>query len=247
MKKLSVISVDWDYFISCSTEERFRLFPDGGNENLPLEIANFVWMSRYAESEGKIQKMQTLHSDLEIYARIYTGEISNVEKNMQEGNFDTLQLLNIDYHHDIYSHATDEINCGNWLLHLIEKYPQGSYTWFRRSDSEDLPEGTISDDIDFTVRTEDWLDDALDEFADAEHTIIYFCRSDVWTPPHLDSRFNALCYEFTRDPEYNTIFEPLAVEDRWSEQFISAMKIQEDTLRKIKGELVEPRFDDPRN
>lgn len=44
---MRVLSLDWDYFIDATADERFALFPDGGNENMPYGLQNIIWNGRY--------------------------------------------------------------------------------------------------------------------------------------------------------------------------------------------------------
>ena len=47
MKPVKVLSIDWDYFIKATANEREFMFPDGGNEDLPESVQNSVWASHY--------------------------------------------------------------------------------------------------------------------------------------------------------------------------------------------------------
>ena len=35
---MKILSIDWDYFIEATAEQRCTLFPDGGSENIPSYI-----------------------------------------------------------------------------------------------------------------------------------------------------------------------------------------------------------------
>ena len=49
------VSIDWDFFIDATAEERLLMFPDGGTENLPDSIKKYVWDSRY--SDPRLEKI----------------------------------------------------------------------------------------------------------------------------------------------------------------------------------------------
>ena len=35
---LKVLSVDWDYFVNAEMDQRVKYFPDGGSEDIPIDI-----------------------------------------------------------------------------------------------------------------------------------------------------------------------------------------------------------------
>ena len=39
--RLNILSIDWDFFMK-TTDEDFCMFPDGGNENIPLSIQSII-------------------------------------------------------------------------------------------------------------------------------------------------------------------------------------------------------------
>ena len=48
MKPIKVLSIDWDYFVDVTAEQRVLIFPDG-HEHFGVNIYNTVWMNKYAE------------------------------------------------------------------------------------------------------------------------------------------------------------------------------------------------------
>lgn len=49
LPKLKILSIDWDYFIDASADERAWMFPDGGNENLPPSLQSVIWANHYGQ------------------------------------------------------------------------------------------------------------------------------------------------------------------------------------------------------
>ena len=44
-----VLSIDWDYFM-VKTKRQVVRCPDGGNENLPSQVLDFIWLNCYSSS-----------------------------------------------------------------------------------------------------------------------------------------------------------------------------------------------------
>ena len=42
MKPLNILSIDWDYFVNATEEQRIMDFPDS-NDNLSQELGKFLW------------------------------------------------------------------------------------------------------------------------------------------------------------------------------------------------------------
>lgn len=199
MERLNVLSLDWDYFVSASVYERMNLFPDGGNENLSSLIGNMVWSSHYCSDDlvkiktdskairtvKKILKMpETGHYGFQImdshkYAYDFIMESCN------EYGYDSINLVNVDYHHDVYSNGT-EVDCGNWLEKIIKKFDDSDsmFTWVARRDS-DMNQGQSLDDCHHGLECTFDLD-ILEEY---NWDIVFICRSAMWSPPHLDRNF----------------------------------------------------------
>lgn len=199
MKRLNVLSLDWDYFVNASEYERMSLFPDGGNENLSNTIRDVVWSSHYYDdtitkikTDSKairlvkkiLRKPDTGHFGFQImdshrYAHDFILEI------VEEYGYDSLNLVNVDYHHDVYSNG-DEVDCGNWLEKIIKRFDDSDskFTWVARNDS-DMNMGQSLDECHNHL--ECTFDLSIIEEYDWD--IVFICRSAMWSPPHLDRNF----------------------------------------------------------
>jgi hypothetical protein len=194
-----VLSVDWDYFVDASEEERVYLFPDGGNEGISGSISDIVWSSRYADSKRCIDRGGTkfryladipLKSDyLKMRAKLRklspSIPVLVADSHAHAYNFildmeSPVDVVNIDFHHDLYSQGIerDELNCGNWLKLLFDMGHVNSITWVKHEVS---CQAELKDAINITTDLSDVL--GLD------YDALFLCRSRVWSPPHLDKNF----------------------------------------------------------
>ena len=209
MRVLRVLSVDWDYFIEATMEQRWLMFPDGGNEKLPPALSDTIWAARYAEHDEltkinldksgyntlkkiikKLCNSQTKVFIADSHLRIYDF----IKDNYKD---DLLYINNIDFHHDYYysQDGVMELNCGNWVNAIIDKdnvyndwvNPVNvSYSWVCREDS-DLS-GRLEKNPQFGgyFMIEDLLKDTEDQ---EPYDLLFICRSSMWSPPHLDKYF----------------------------------------------------------
>lgn len=193
------LSIDWDFFIDATAEERIILFPDGGNENLATSLREYIWDSRYRDP--KLEKI-TVDMDALKYVqklcRAFCGECCITESHKYAFDFimenttpdERFEVYNIDFHHDLYDFGHKRVNCGNWVTKLREKRPNMKYVWVSRPDSEKLSQV----DVEVSI-----LQMSFDAFvsrcgSDYEGLFdhIFLCRSDMWSPPHLDKYFRRL-------------------------------------------------------
>lgn len=209
--KLNVLSIDWDYFIDATETERLILFPDGGNERLGADLRSYVWTMRYSDSriqkERKIidrciedigvredalkfvkcclynitddTQMGFADSHSSIYALLKENEpISNRQFN----------IYNIDHHSDCYNIGND-LNCGNWVNKLDAENYISKYIWIKNEDSGD-------ENIKDVLNCKSRITTDLSIIKDIQWDYVFICRSGVWSPPHLDIKFNDF-YSFT--------------------------------------------------
>lgn len=48
---INILSVDWDYFVDCTEDERYTMFPDGGNENIDMSLSTMLWSTHYLDTK----------------------------------------------------------------------------------------------------------------------------------------------------------------------------------------------------
>lgn len=214
------ISLDWDYFIKATAEDRASLFPDGGIENLPESVKSVIWDSHYS-GKSALKKVRTVSELTDIKKYIAGNKFEEalvVESHRYMYDFvmrstdedSVFKVINVDFHHDYYQFGEEdefeEVNCGNWVIKLLKKYKNMKYTWVCREDS-DL-------DTDFEipecVSIETDLNKVLSEISKEDELYIFLCRSDMWSPPHLDSKFTALA-EAIENRSLNFFYEKAAL------------------------------------
>ena len=94
-----------------------------------------------------------------------------------------LEIINIDFHHDMYITGGDELDCGNWLRFLVDLKPDAKITWVRREDS-DIE--SLSGSFPYYHTTD--IKEVQGEF-----DLVFLCFSSPWTPPHLYTDFLIMC------------------------------------------------------
>lgn len=239
---LNVLSIDWDYFIDADIYTRCTLFPDCPNSEYTDFIQTIIWSSRYSNS--KLAKIGVDHSAIDKIAKIisdskldpdriavykdHTNCYDFVEKLMEELNLNNLNITNIDFHHDVYRDYLDGIDCGNWLLHLINRYPEGNYTWIYHSGSDHKdPEANVISNIMYS------FDNVFNQKWDA----IYICKSTMWSPPHLDKEF--INFLKIANINENSIMEPAVLDDRYSASFDNMVQYDREVLDDFRKRINE--------
>ena len=189
------LSIDWDFFIDATLEQRMTMFPDGGNENLPASIRDYIWDTYYRNPELENMEVTSDYKYLLHICRTFNGEALVSDSHRWAFNFimdntdpdEEFEVYNIDFHHDLYNFTTKdgEVNCGNWATILRKYRPNMKYKWVRcyTSDiysNEDKVNAEIMSMTIFMMLFRDISE---------EFQYLFFCRSAVWSPPHLDKKF----------------------------------------------------------
>ena len=191
------LSIDWDFFVGATALQRALLFPDGGNENLHTDLRKYVWDSRYRDPElSEIKVIYEYRTLLKIF-REFKGKCFIADSHRFAYDFimentspdEEFEVYNIDFHHDLYNYRTgdERVNCGNWGTILREDRPNMKFVWVKREDSETMTIGDVEVDAEMMD-----VKHFVSIFKDgvAKHfDYLYFCRSAVWSPPHLDEKF----------------------------------------------------------
>ena len=209
-KPINVLSIDWDYFVDADIDFRLKYFPDG-NEGISSILQNNIWGSHYGNSSEELLSVGLLDcyseflediSDslaihvpseimvVESHRHIYEA-IHSVQKRLRRKFLD---LTNIDFHHDVYNPFCNHmVDCGNWLNHIMREFPVGSssygyskYYWIGQDTSDvDIVAGDPNVEGKLVYST-----DMLDvDVRNTEWDLVFLCRSDMWSPPHLDKYF----------------------------------------------------------
>lgn len=200
---VNLLSIDWDYFLTATYDERLKYFPDASNEDIPPKIQELIWASKYARF-GKLLtdiKINNLILIQDILASIPPYAIVGISESHKESYYlfnerlrycgdEEVNLLLIDHHSDTRSYfkEVDEqsVDCGNWLAHFIREH-QGSFRWLCNTDSSDTG---------FPKKLERITDIKDAHIKDTAWDAVHICRSDVWSPPHLDVDFKKIFKPF---------------------------------------------------
>jgi hypothetical protein len=188
----NILSIDFDYFIDISAEDRERLFPDGSDE-IPHDELKLMWdesYEKYPEIKeiGVIQEYYYLRELLKslnikqehILIADTHKDIKKIIDLVPEG--EQINIVNIDFHHDYYHYFTggDTYNCGNWLRRLVEDRPNTKVKWIRRDDSQI---SSLEGEFPFEHITN------IKSLESDKFDYIFICKSPEWTPPHMDQKF----------------------------------------------------------
>lgn len=188
---MRILSVDFDYFVDTTIEVRELNFPDG-HDNFSPALTKFVWDRCYDFYEGlkdiklipEYEKMCEFFENLKGGRVLFADSHKEIEKFFSEVKPDEdLELIHIDFHHDMYVTGGETLDCGNWLRFLADKKPDLKVTWVKREDSdvESLSgEFPYDSTTDFSV-------------VQGEFDLIFVCFSSPWTPPHLFDDYINMC------------------------------------------------------
>lgn len=189
MKRIKVLSIDFDYFINASIGTRNDIFPDGADE-VPKEEMQKLWEDMYREypmtkfidviDEYNIVCNFLRHPKYRLTENVFMAESHKDIREVLECLPNPLDVYNIDFHHDMYTFYTggDNYNCSTWARRLLEDRPDTKYTWIRRKDSDTRVLGGEVE-CEHTTRLHNLL-------SVLEVDYVFICMSPEWTPPHLE-------------------------------------------------------------
>ena len=206
IKKEVLLSIDFDYFVREHYMWDFGHSEEPGRLNL---FSTIVWQLRYGNIKlydetdpkkyadfmpealpRKLKEKGLLFDNSTKY-----GIAESHEKAYQffnNGGSIPKTLIHIDAHHDVYD-RDDKVHCGNWLYHLMKKYPDLEVYFVYPKWSK--KEGWIGKD-NAKVKTLKWTTFDQLPIQDAIVKSLFFCRSGVWVAPHHDKDFMMLMYAF---------------------------------------------------
>lgn len=181
MKK-RILSIDFDYFIDTDIDTRNNKFPDGVDEK-PVDQLEGDWLVMYAKYP-ELQDIGVIPEFNECLKYLSTVDITKTcvaESHKVISSLfsvinseDTLEVVNIDFHHDNYISGGSKIDCANWVRHLMNERPNTEFLWCRREDSEIV---SLEGEFPYANTTDFKIEGEFDH--------IFICFSPEWTPPHL--------------------------------------------------------------
>lgn len=200
MDEFKVMSIDFDYFQKIDDGDILRkCYPDG--LDLKTELSTLVWAPYYENPQtkdllqsvgimedefGKIKELIKNQSKFTTFVATnsHVEIYSIINQLMDISDAKRLDVTNIDMHHDMVN-GNKTLDCGNWISFLKKKYPNTSVHWISNPISKEM--------YGMTDVCYDMIDTSIgDDVLQKQYDLVFLARSDNWTPPHLDSRFNEL-------------------------------------------------------
>jgi hypothetical protein len=193
MDRVNVLSIDFDFFQKVKPETIVNYYPDG--IDLPSTVSAFVWGGRYSQNEEALLEVtvdnekitELMHIIFQsIMRKRPVGMVANSHKHIYDfinkNSVGAINLVNIDMHHDMFN-DNEKVNCGNWVGHIY-KERDTKLTWIANPISREV---YGLEEANFDI-----IESNFDSIKDTTWDLIFLCRSDNWTPPHLDSDFNRI-------------------------------------------------------
>lgn len=235
MSKLNVLSVDFDYFQKVD-RDTLGYYPDG--HDFGTEMSKFIWAGHYANpiESKEILKVEVDTDKIDFIKRVISDVYDIGTRTMicnshryaydfinmvyeEEGFDEGVDIYNVDMHHDLFNN-NPKVDCGNWISHVLDDIPNSTVTWIANPISKEA----YGMDSDRFYMVSENLEDI--EYIDFD--AIFLCRSDIWTPPHLDSYFKDLSYyiiELNKDMGNGQLFlEEKVLEERNCTEEINQLK-----------------------
>ena len=188
-----------------SQRQSANFCPDSGLE-FPDEVASIVWATKYAAAKHAGMDMSEMLSikedDLALIKKILQEQVDPYcmvcDSHREMDDFtdkivapaDTAVVYNIDAHHDTYPYQEGKgLDCGNWLLHLLDRGVVDEAYWIAPGNEPYSPDA--SEMLDARVSRDMCLHD-LQTVGPFDG--VFLCRSGSWVPPHLDEQFLELAH-----------------------------------------------------
>ena len=232
---IKILSIDWDYYLDTDESTRHHCFPDG--HDFGSSVGNSVWAMRYThntvnlENIGLIEDYQKLCQFFHALTKepidfmVTSSHIDAYDfiNGLVKGN-KSVEITNIDYHHDAYpcirnyidttqertvcSRSGKSVDCGNWLTAILQERKNAEVRWVAREDS-DTKFAMADKEVAKRIRVISHKE-ALEDLYD----VIFICRSDMWSCPHLDGKFNEL-WDIPNRKGFEILLNNRLYENRW--------------------------------
>lgn len=195
-----LLSIDFDYFI------REKIIWDfGHSEERPGLFGDVVWQIRYSnvdlyeETDPEkyadfdptyiLKKLREKKININSKTQLCLAESHEKAYSFFANGGKPKLLIHIDAHHDMFTKGT--LNCGNWLYHLLNKFPDMKvffiYPKWSLDESWIDRKKEIKKTKPLKWMTYDKLP-VINEHVDK----LFICRSGIWTPPHHDKLFQMM-------------------------------------------------------
>lgn len=236
---MNILSIDFDFFQNV-TLDVLGAYPDGVDNT--TELSEFIWGEIYSGIDADKIKQVTIRKDeINLIKQIFLKQkkkipvmVTNSHKHIYDFIHEhadinePLKLVNIDMHHDMFNNnaelETPVLDCGNWVTFITNEY-KTDFSWIANPVSSEmfgLNNVDAGEDIDRLIPL------SVDCIKNIQFDAIFMCRSDTWTPPHLDRYFSELCScllkKFGTVYAEQNIFEPRKEYQKIAKEHQKAMK-----------------------
>ena len=200
---MKILSIDFDYLQEVTEEQLRSHYPDGVDNN--TFVSEVVWASHYASDGDEINQIGIREDELEILETVLLNQphdipvmITNSHKHIYDficeyDDGEEMVLVNADMHHDI-SNKNPELDCGNWISHLSSRQLGNGagidFTWVTNPVSLQMVDGL---EKLLGEHKSEITKPSVKEYEGEAFDMVFLCRSDTWSPPHLDKYFTELC------------------------------------------------------
>ena len=167
--------------------------------SIPLEMD----YKKYADLYFFLRGVCSNNPKAYIYLGSGHNEIVPIIREVHQRLGGTLEIVNIDHHHDRGYKLTDEeefknraYDCTNWLYYLTKYYQIDKCTWVRNKNSEIELYHDLPADQEYITLTE-----LKDLDMNESYDLIFICSSYDWVP----LKYRPLFYILTENPGKATL------------------------------------------
>lgn len=232
---MNLLSIDWDYFFDASSAVRMECFQPVASEDYGDNFTMFAWAACYGEHGERLTgigvkpvladvlRLVPETAPLYIYrSHLHAYDVFSKFARKK----DRITLLHIDEHPDTTQDGSKNLHCGNWLLRFMASHTNrdNRFVW--------LSNGAYTGDCPKNLEVCTSIDGT--GLSDIRWDAVYIARSDVWSPPHLDSSFIKAFRPLFEDRKSKRFAETGVWQDRYTYGFEAVVK-----------ELQQPVIEDP--
>ena len=241
---MNILSIDYDFFQNTELETMTKFYPDG--HDLPTSLTEITWADYYVNprSAKRLEKVTLNREELDICKDLLckqSGDIPVLIVNSHRHIYEFIHefceiddmhtLDHVDMHHDMFN-ENDKIDCGNWLRFILDEY-----------GTENMLVQWVSNPLSFEafgiadkIKTEGInTPTSMACLQEKIYDMIFICRSDTWSPPHLDNGFAELV-ETAKNHFYIIKIEESVMKPRNLEPVISQLN---EVYKNCQGKSLE--------
>ncbi|MDN5376652.1 MAG: hypothetical protein PWQ39_1693 [Thermacetogenium sp.] len=188
---MNILSVDWDYFIGLSEKDDLLiqyLWKEYADRLLAKKFGlsvNNLWRALY-EFMPELHQVKFMAAEYKALLKLLDKQPLGTPCMVAPEHTDAYYFIrqykkwrpdvyNIDYHHDVYTHALHSLNCGNWLLHLKREKAIRNIYWINGS-KKSCPQCLTKMP-------------KIKEIGNVEFSCIFLCKSNSFSLPKYDHKF----------------------------------------------------------